>query len=228
MQNHRPDLLRDRRLELGLPPTPPPLRPARGLVLLGSGIGLVLVLVVAAFQWLAQAREQSLQAQVDRMATVEQRARRLNTKLKTVTARSNALDKDTRQIVSQLVAVRSGSAFLEQLRRVTPQGVQLRSVSVDASGTTLTLEGVAQSPEAFERVNAFGLNLEDLPAIPAGGAVVQRATADETGLLQFTVKVTLDVGVGVSKSVACSRIGRTCCNSCSPRPRSTRASQRSF
>ena len=37
MQNDRPDLLRDRRLELGLPPMPPPLRPARGLVLLGSG-----------------------------------------------------------------------------------------------------------------------------------------------------------------------------------------------
>ena len=91
MQNERPDLLRDRRLELGLPPTPPPQRPARGLVLLGSGVGLVLVLVVAAFQWLTQAREQSLQAQVDRMATVEQRARRLNSKLKTVTARSNAL-----------------------------------------------------------------------------------------------------------------------------------------
>ena len=113
MQNERPDLLRDRRLELGLPPTPPPQRPARGLVLLGSGVGLVLVLVVTAFQWLTQAREQSLQAQVDRMATVEQRARRLNSKLKTVTARSNTLDKDTRQIVSQLVAVRSGSAFLE-------------------------------------------------------------------------------------------------------------------
>ena len=195
MENHRPDLLRDRRLELGLPPMPPPLRPARGLVLLGSGIGLVLVLVVASFQWLAQVRERTLQGQVDRMATVEQRARRLNSKLKSVTARSNALDKDTRQIVSQLVAVRSGSAFLEQLRRVTPQGVQLRSVSVDASGTTLTLEGVAQSPEAFERVNAFGLNLEDLPAIPVGGAVVQRATADETGLLQFTLKVSLDLGV---------------------------------
>ena len=195
MENHRPDLLRDRRLELGLPPTPPPLRPARGLVLLGSGIGLVLVLVVASFQWLAQVRERTLQGQVDRMAMVEQRARRLNSKLKSVTARSKALDKDTRQIVSQLVAVRSGSAFLEQLRRVTPQGVQLRSVSVDASGTILMLEGVAQSPEAFERVNAFGLNLEDLPAVPAGGAVVQRATTDETGLLQFTVKVSLDLEV---------------------------------
>ena len=195
MENHRPDLLRDRRLELGLPPTPPPLRPARGLVLLGSGIGLVLVLVVASFQWLAQVRERTLQGQVDRMATFEQRARRLNSKLKSVTARSNALDKDTRQIVSQLVAVRSGSAFLEQLRRVTPQGVQLRSVSVDASGTSLTLEGLAQSPEAFERLNAFGLNLEDLPAVPAGGALVQRAKADETGLLQFTVKVSLDLEV---------------------------------
>jgi type IV pilus assembly protein PilN len=164
-------------------------------VLLGSGIGLVLVLVVASFQWLAQVRERTLQGQVDRMATVEQRARRLNSKLNSVTARSNALDKDTRQIVSQLVAVRSGSAFLEQLRRVTPQGVQLRSVSVDASGTSLTLEGVAQSLEAFERLNAFGLNLEDLPSVPAGGAVVQRATADETGLLQFTVKVSLDLEV---------------------------------
>jgi type IV pilus assembly protein PilN len=146
-------------------------------------------------QWLAQAREQTLQGQVERMATVEQTARRLNSQLKTVTARGNSLDKDTRQIVSQLVAVRSGSAFLEQLRRVTPQGVQLRSVGVDASGTTLTLEGAAQSPEAFERLNAFGLNLEDLPAVPAGGAVVQKATADETGLLQFTLKVSLDLGV---------------------------------
>ena len=195
MQNERPDLLRDRRLELGLAPTPPPLRPARGLVLLGSGVGLVLVAVITALQWLAQAREQTLQGQVDRMATVEQTARRLNSQLKTVTARGNSLDEDTRQIVSQLVAVRSGSAFLEQLRRVTPQGVQLRSVGVDASGTTLTLEGAAQSPEAFERLNAFGLNLEDLPAVPAGGAVVQKATADETGLLQFTLKVSLDLGV---------------------------------
>ena len=70
--------------------------------------------------------------------------------------------------MSQLVAVRSGSAFLEQLRRVTPQGVQLRSVSVDASGTTLSIKVVAQSPEALERLNAFGLNLEDLPAVSAG------------------------------------------------------------
>ena len=93
MQNDRPDLLRDRRLELGLPPMPPPLRPARGLVLLGSGVGLLLVLVVAVFQWLAQAREQSLQAQVDRMATVEQRARLLNTKLKTVTSRRSVPSK---------------------------------------------------------------------------------------------------------------------------------------
>ena len=195
MRNDRPDLLRERRLELGLPPMPPPLRPARGLVLLGSGVGLVLMLVVASCQLLAQARERSLQGEVDRMVTVEQRTRGLNSKLKAVMARSTALNKDTRQIVSQLVAVRSGSAFLEQLRRVTPQGIQLRKVSVDASGTTLTMEGVAQSPEAFERLNAFGLNLEDLPAVSAGGAVVQKATADETGLLQFTVKVSLDLGV---------------------------------
>ena len=131
MQNERPDLLRDRRPELGLPPTPTPLRPARGLVLLGSGVGLVLVLVVAVSQLLTQARERKLQGQVDRMAMVEQRVRRLDTKLKSVTARSNALHKDTRQIVSQLVAVRSGSAFLEQLRRVHPRGFSsVRSVSM--------------------------------------------------------------------------------------------------
>ena len=36
----RPDLLREHRLALGLPASPPPLRPARGLLLLG-GTGLL-------------------------------------------------------------------------------------------------------------------------------------------------------------------------------------------
>ena len=39
-----PDLLREHRLDLGLPASPPPLRPARGLLLLGGGLGMVVML----------------------------------------------------------------------------------------------------------------------------------------------------------------------------------------
>ena len=60
----RPDLLREHRLALGLPASPPPLRPARGLLLLGGGLGLLGILASLAGYQLLSAREQALQQQV--------------------------------------------------------------------------------------------------------------------------------------------------------------------
>ena len=111
MQNDRPDLLRDRRLELGLPPMPPPLRPARGLVLLGSGVGLLLVLVVAAFQWLAQAREQSLQAHVAEVGAEQAAA------LKICSAKGGSIEAGETQIgVAQISPVETRLAEVRALQ----------------------------------------------------------------------------------------------------------------
>ncbi len=77
----RPDLLREHRLALGLPASPPPLRPARGLLLLGGGLGVVVVLTSLAVYQLLSAREQALQQQVDTLASVEQRVQRAQARL---------------------------------------------------------------------------------------------------------------------------------------------------
>ena len=122
----RPDLLREHRLALGLPALPPPLRPARGLLLLGGGLGMVVVLTSLAVHQLLSAREQALQQQVDTLASVEQRVQRAQARLAQLTQQRTTLEADTRRIVDQLVSVRSGSAFLAQLQRVTPADADLR------------------------------------------------------------------------------------------------------
>ena len=61
-----PDLLRQRRVELGLPASPPPLRPALAYVGMASGLGAVLVAVVLLVYWQLLNREQNLQQTLDR------------------------------------------------------------------------------------------------------------------------------------------------------------------
>ena len=112
----RPDLLREHRLALGLPALLPPLRPARGLLLLGGGLGMVVVLTSLAVHQPLSAREQELQQQVDTLASVEQRVQRAQARLAQLTQQRTTLEADTRRIVDQLVSVRSGSAFLAQLQ----------------------------------------------------------------------------------------------------------------
>ena len=46
-----PDLLRQRRIELGLPPASPPLRPAWVVLGMGAGIGTVVVVIVLIVNW---------------------------------------------------------------------------------------------------------------------------------------------------------------------------------
>ena len=80
--------------------------------------------------------------------------------------------------------VRSGSALLEQLRRVTPQGVRL--VSVDANSSKLLIQGESQGPNAFERINALNLSLEALSGMLPVDTTVVKAVAEQQGRIAFT------------------------------------------
>ena len=68
-----PDLLRQRRIELGLPAVSPPLRPVPVILGIGAGIGALFVLIVLTVYWQLINREQALQQMVDRLTPVEQR-----------------------------------------------------------------------------------------------------------------------------------------------------------
>ena len=190
------DLLRPRRVELGLSVDPAPLRSLLRLVLPTGIAGLALVIFVLGLQVSKQMREQSLQAELEGLQLVEQQIKRLRSRLKSADVRLKTLETDTARIASQLVSIRSGSAFLEQLKRTTPSAVRLKLVTVQP--TTVGLKGLAQANSAsdgLQRINAFMLNLNDLPAVPLEGARLQQANKESEQVVGFTLDVRVDPAV---------------------------------
>jgi len=186
----KPDLLQQRRLELGLPLEPAPVPPLFSLVLKG-GIGAVVLVMLSLLTLLVQQhRQQVVQAEVDALEPVEKSVGDAKARLSAMTSRRSSLEQQTQSIAEQLVAVRSGSALLEQLRRVTPQDVSL--LSVDANPTMFVIKGKSQGQVAFERINALDLNLEALPGMLPDGTSVVKAQVDNERRIAFTLEAKLD------------------------------------
>ena len=104
-----------------------------------------------------------------------------------------ALEQQTKRIAAQLVALRSGSALLEQIREVTPQGVRL--LSVVALPSKLIIKGEAEGADALERINALALNLEAQEELLTDGTSILKATANDKGLIDFSVESAIDPSV---------------------------------
>ena len=190
------DLLQQRRLELGLPLEPASVSPLRSLVLKGGIGGLVLVTLFTLLG--IQHRQELVQAEIAALNPVEKRVGDAKARLRAMTSRRSALEEETQSIAEQLVAVRSGSALLEQLRQVTPQGVRL--VSVDANPSKLLIKGESLGTDAFERINALDLNLEALPEILRDGTTVVKAQTDSRGRIAFSLEAKLDSAIKPSSA----------------------------
>ena len=182
--------MRERRQELGLPAELPPWRSSRFLLLRGSLVGAAGLLIALASLVLLHWTESRQQRQLQALEPVEQQLKALEARLSAGRRRADALRKDNLKIAETLVAVPSGSPLLEQLRRVTPVGVQLEDVSVMAdriqvSGTV----AAGGSPGPLERINALVLNLGALPISRPGGVDVVKVTRDDE---QPSVSFSLD------------------------------------
>ena len=190
------DLLRPRRQELGLPPNPPPLRSVQRLVLPAAALGITLVGVVMGLQGLALMREAALQRELDRWRPMELQMNGLKEKMQRIQNRAKTLDADTAGIAARLVSIRSGSALLEQLRRSMPETVRLQSVAVQPA--QLQMKGLAQghgATEGWQQINALMLNLEALSVVSEDGPQLQKAKAEQGGLVSFSLDVRLDPAI---------------------------------
>ena len=173
------DLLRERRIELGLPAQPAPFVPARLLLrrgaLLGGAALLVSLVLTAVLNWRGQQQQQ-----LESLAPLEQRLMAAETKLRRLRTNTAAVKKETIRIAQQLVAFPGGSPLLEQLRRVTPVGVQLQELSVGAA--QIQLSGrvqIGDNPGPLERINAFALSLSQLPITREQGVKVMKITRED-------------------------------------------------
>ena len=174
------DLLRERRIELGLPAEPAPFVPARLLLrrgaLLGGAALLIACAITAALNWRGQQQQQQLESLAplaQRLTAAEARSRRLRTK-------TTAVNKETIRIAQQLVAFPGGSPLLEQLRRITPVGVQLQDLSVGQA--QIQLSGrvqIGETPGPLERINALALSLSQLPITLEQGVKVIKITRED-------------------------------------------------
>ena len=188
-----PDWLKERRLELGLPAEAEVYEPQLTLLLKGALVGVVLALSPIALVVVLDAQQRRLDAQVLALAPVEARVGNAEARLKIMEKERGALEQQTKRIAAQLVALRSGSALLEQMREVTPQGVRL--LSVVALPSKLIIKGEAEGADALERINALALNLEAQEELLGNGTSILKATANDKGLIDFSVESAIDPSV---------------------------------
>jgi type IV pilus assembly protein PilN len=155
------DLLRQRRLERGLPPAAEPLQPARSLlvrgVALGGGVLAAVFGIWGGLLW----RQSQLNQQLAGLRGIPVQVQALEGQALGQRRRLSTIQRSNEGLAKGLVAVSSGSALLAQLTQITPQGVQLTDLQVQAG--SLKLKGVAADPQAFRRVNGLSLLLAESP-----------------------------------------------------------------
>ena len=169
------DLLRERRAQLGIPEpdTTTPLVPLlKGSVLGGALVGLALLA-----SGLMVVLNRSTVAELERLAPVQGRFDALQAQIKAERSRRLAIQKASTDLAQALVAVRSGSALMEDLRRRAPQGVQLTEARV--AGDQLRLKGLASDPGAFARINALQLDLQRSLLFDPKKVVLLKANREE-------------------------------------------------
>ena len=174
------DLLRERRIELGLPAQPDPFVPARFLLRRGALLGGAALLVSLVLTAVLNLRGQQQQQQLESLAPLAQRLTAAEAQMRRLRTKSAAVNKETIRIAQQLVAFPGGSPLLEQLRRVTPVGVQLQELSVGEA--QIQLSGrvqVGDNPGPLERINAFALSLSQLPITREQGVKVMKITRED-------------------------------------------------
>lgn len=194
-QQRLPDLLRERRLELGLPEPDWSWQPMRPLLLRGALIGGVALLVSVGSIVVMGRIESQQQQQLQMLSPFEQRVRSVEGRLRTAKKRAATVRKDNLTIAEQLVAVPAGSPLLEQLSRVTPEGMQLEDVSVQNDQIKVSGKlGFGGTPGPLERINAMALTLQGLPISSPNGVKVLKVTSDdgEVPSVSFSLDWSLD------------------------------------
>ncbi len=172
------DLLRERRLELGLPAEPPRPPDARRLLLIGSAIGGAIVLASLGVAMVLKLQGLLLEQELTRLAPVRSQVETIEAALAADRAAVELKSKGNAELVNGLVAVRSGSALMTDLAGRTPIALQLTSLQVGKDD--LQIKGRTGDPGAFERINALVLRLKSSPLIDPASVNLGRAIRNDT------------------------------------------------
>jgi type IV pilus assembly protein PilN len=185
------DLLRQRRLEVGLPGEPPRTKPAWQLLLLGGGLGAGLFLPSVALVFALGLWDSFLQKDLLRLNGMPAQVKALERQLKGSQARVKQLETSNQGLARGLIGVSSGSAVISNLFQLSPAGVELKEVSV--VGPALSLKGGASDPDAFKRINALQLQMAYSPMFQPDSVKVLKVTREGDEDLEAPSQVAFDL-----------------------------------
>jgi len=187
------DLLGQKRSELGLPTATPQQQSSRILVVRGGLLAACCLALSGLVLFSLLRQEQTLSADVQGLRALAQRADQMNAQVQSARSRTQSAQADLAQMTQRLVAISSGSAWMEQLKRVTPGSIQLLNVAVGA--TQIDIQGVAvRQPSTvgpLEQINALVLNLEGLPGVPDEGVQLKNVVRSDDAV-EFNLLIKVD------------------------------------
>ena len=187
------DLLGQKRSELGLPTATPQQQSSRILVVRGGFLAACCLALSGLVLFSLLRQEQTLSADVQGLRALAQRADQMNAQVQSARSRTQSAQADLAQMTQRLVAISSGSAWMEQLKRVTPGSIQLLNVAVGA--TQIDIQGVAvRQPSTvgpLEQINALVLNLEGLPGVPDEGVQLKNVVRSDDAV-EFNLLIKVD------------------------------------
>lgn len=167
------DLLRERRVELGLPPDTTPPLDTRRLLLIGAAVGGGLVVAMVAVTLLLRLQQEMLSRELARLAPVREQVAKLEQELAAEKAANEKTRASNKALAGGLVTLRSGSALMTDLSLRTPRGLQLTGLTVGKEA--LELKGRSADPGAFERIKALVLQLKGSPLLDPAKITLARA-----------------------------------------------------
>ncbi|MEB3241332.1 MAG: PilN domain-containing protein [Synechococcus sp.] len=171
------DLLEQRRQQLGVAPDRP--LAWRPLLLPGGLIAAAILGVLIAAGVLLSLRQALLRGAVAALAPQAEASERLRRQGQAQLGQARQLEAANRTLAEAVVAVPSSSAWLLDLARRVPQGVQLSQAVVN--GRQLSLAGVAADPDGFIRINALQLGLQRSPLLLPGSVQLRKAERQSAG-----------------------------------------------
>ena len=171
------DLLEQRRQQLGVAPDRP--LSWRPLLLPGGLIAAAILGVLIGAGVLLSLRQALLRGAVAALAPQAEASERLRRQGQAQLGQARQLEAANRTLAEAVVAVPSSSAWLLDLARRVPQGVQLSKAVV--TGRQLSLAGVAADPDGFIRINALQLGLQRSPLLLPGSVQLRKAERQSAG-----------------------------------------------
>ena len=155
------DLLRQRRLEVGLPGDRSRTKPAWQLLLVGGLLGGSLLLPALGLQFALGYWKSQVAVKMAQLTALPTRVQALDGQLKGALAGAKTLEASNQGLANGLVSVSSGSALVANLFELAPSGVELKEASV--LGPVFSLKGGGNDPGAFQRINALQLQMAYSP-----------------------------------------------------------------